>query len=329
MQTDTSRRTRAGFTRIEVVVGLVAAVVVAALAIPYVQATRAEADRAKCQDNLRKLGQAMLAFEKANGGFPARRTGFNAGSKGGWGPYVLPYIGEEELAHKYNLKLDCYDPGNKAVVETCVSTFLCPASPTGRVVTMKAQASGKSDNPDKESIFTVSGAVNDYITSNGFQMPRGGYGTNAGLADQMLNNQRQPMTDDDVLPLNKITDGLSCTLLLIEQAGRPQTWRNGKKLDKDDLFGMTANARGMWAGYGSIGFGPADRSDGEGRATGDATDCSVNCNNQFGIYGFHTGGANVLLCDGSVRFVGDKLNGLTFGYLTTRDDGHLIAPQDY
>lgn len=35
------------------------------------------------------------------------------------------------------------------------------------------------------------------------------------------------------------------------------------------------------------------------------------------------------MCDGSVKFVGPKLDPLTFAYLTIRDDGHLISPTDY
>ncbi|OWK46527.1 DUF1559 domain-containing protein [Fimbriiglobus ruber] len=329
MRTEMAPCFRAGFSRVElaIVVGMLGLVV--GFVLPVVQAARADAARAQCQENLRKLGQGCLEFEKANGGFPPRRTGFQSGTKGGWGPYLLPHIGEADLAKSYSFKLDCYDPGNKAAVETQVKAFVCPASPPNRTLTMKSQASGKSENPDKDSLLTVNGGVNDYITSNGLLLPRGGYGLNTGLVDQMISNQRQAMTDDVYLPLAKITDGLGCTLLLIEQAGRPQTWRNGKQQGKDDLFGMTSNARGMWAGYGSIAFGPAARSDGNTPAHGDATDCSVNCNNQFGIYGFHANGANILMCDGSVRFVGDKLDGLTFALLTLRDDGRVLALDDF
>ena len=145
----------------------------------------------------------------------------------------------------------------------------------------------------------------------------------------MIGNQRQPMTDNDFLPISKITDGTSCTLLLIEQAGRPNVWRSGKKKDSKDMFGMSPNARGSWAGWGSIAFGPSSATTGETPGNGDATDCTVNCNNSFGIYGFHTEGANVLMCDGSVRFVGSKLDPLTFVYLTIRDDGHLISLNDF
>jgi prepilin-type processing-associated H-X9-DG protein len=317
---------RIAATRIELVLATSLTVLVAGLVLPRVQAARADAARAQCTENLRKLGQGLQEYAKNNGGFPARRTNT---VKGGWGPYVLPYIGEEALAKKYSFKHDCFDPANKAVVETKVKTFLCPSSPANRVLAIEAQASGKSENPDKDTLYHVDGGVNDYITSNGLLFPGQGYGLNANLVEQMLSNQRQAMTDEVTLPLTKISDGLSCTLLLIEQAGRPQSWRNGKRTDQGDLFGMAANARGMWAGYGSIAFGPANRADGNTPGVGDNTDCSVNCNNQFGIYGFHTGGANVLMCDGSVKFVGEKLTPITFALLSLRDDGQVIGPNDY
>lgn len=327
MRADTTSRPRAGFTRIELAWTAGLLLLTLGLVLPCVQAARLDAARTKCQDNLRQLGQGFHKFESAHGGFPPRRTGFGDGAPyGGWGPFLLPHLGAAELAKKYNFKLDCFDPGNKAVVETNVKPFLCPASPPNRVVTIQAQATAKSDNPDKDTLWTVKGGANDYISCNTVLLPRSGYGLNA--TDSMGGNQRQALADDVYLPTARITDGLSCTLLLIEQAGRPDVWRNGKKQAGGGQFGMSANERGMWAGWGSIGFGPAG-ADGIAPAKGDASDCSVNCNNWFGIYGFHTGGANVLLCDGSVRFVGTKLDPLTFAYLSIRDDGHLIAASDY
>lgn len=321
---------RRAFTRIELTVAVGMASLVLGLVLPAVQAARDDAARTQCQNNLRKIWVAFQEFEKTYGGLPPRRSGFNNGEPyAGWGSHILPYLGEEAVAKKYDTKLDFFDPGNKAAVETPVKSFLCPASPTDRVIRVESQASTKSANPDKDTVFSVKAVGCDYIASNGILFPRGGYGLNYTEADQMNGNQRQPMLDNDYLPLTKITDGTSCTLLLIEQAGRPDVWRNGQKKDGDGQFGMSANARGAWAGWGSIAFGPADAKTGETPGKGDSTDCTVNCNNWFGIYGFHTGGANVLMCDGSVRFVGLKLDPLTFAYLTLRDDGHLISPNDY
>lgn len=319
-------RVRPGFTRIELALVCCVSVVCLSLMLPRLQAAREDSARMQCHDNLRKLGQGFVAFEKANGGFPPRRMGINDGKPySGWGAFLLPHIDEAALAKKYSFNLDCYDPGNKQVVETHVKTFLCPAAPTNRIVSIQAQATGKSENPDKDTVYTVNGGANDFISSNLLLMPRTGYGLSLS---NMGGTQRQAMTDGENLPVSKITDGLSCTLLVVEQAGRPEKWRSGKKEEGGSQFGMGANARGMWAGWGSIGFGTYGR-DGESAAKGDATDCSVNCNNWFGIYGFHPEGANILLCDGSVRFVSTDLDPLTFAYLTTRDDGRLISPTDF
>ncbi|WP_020473457.1 DUF1559 family PulG-like putative transporter [Zavarzinella formosa] len=324
-----SLQRRAGFARTDLTVAIGLVVLGTGLFLPKLQAKRTDAAKIQCQENLRKIGQASLEFEKAQGGFPPRRAGFNDGSGyGGWGSYLLPHLGETELAKKYNLKLDFFDPGNKVVSETQLKTFLCPAAPTKRSIMIQAQSSAKTDNPDKDSVWTINAGVSDYITSNGILAPRTGYGMNANATDQMLGNQRQAMADNVFTPISKITDGLSCTILVIEQAGRPEVWRAGKKQEVNNQFGAAANARGTWAGWGSIAFGPSG-PDGIAPAKGDVTDCSVNCNNWFGIYGFHEAGANILLCDGSVRFVGKKLDPLTFIYLTLRDDGHLLSPTDY
>lgn len=321
---------RKGITRIEVVVTLGVAFTVLGLLLPVVNAIQKDSARATCQNNLRKLGQGFAEFEKANGGFPARRTGFNNGAPyGGWGPLILGPIGEEELAKKYNHKLDFFDIGNKEVVETQVPSFLCPAAPVKRTISVQGQASAKSSNPDKDKIYTVDAAPNDYISSNGVLITRSGYGLNARATDQMIGNAHQPLGDDEYIPLSKITDGLSCTILLIEQAGRPETWRLNKKKNEGGQFGMSTNARGTWSGWGSIAFGAANLETGEIPGKGDATDCAVNCNNWFGIYSFHKGGGHVLLCDGSVRFVSIKLDPLTFAYLTLRDDGHTIDYNDF
>lgn len=330
MRVTNTSRTRAGFTRVDLLVAMTLALFAFGLTLPAVLAVRMDDARTRCRDNLRTIGQGFAQFEAANGGFPARRAGFNNGMPyGGWGSQVLPYIGKPELSNAYNPKLDFFDPGNKAAVETLVDTYLCPAAPGGRTIMIQSQASAKSQNADKDTVFTVKSGAVDYISSNGTLLPRGGYAMNGNDADQGIGNQRQPMTDNEFTSTSKISDGLSCTLLLIEQAGRPDVWRLDKKKDGAGQFGMSPNARGSWAGWGSIAFGPASATTGESPGIGDSTDCTVNCNNWFGIYGFHKSGAHALFCDGSVRFVGTGLDPLTFMYLTICNDGHVVSPDDF
>lgn len=52
--------------------------------------------------------------------------------------------------------------------------------------------------------------------------------------------------------------------------------------------------------------------------------CTINCNNNWGIYSFHTGGAHVLLCDGSVQFLSTSLDREIFAGLVTKAGGEVI-----
>ncbi len=321
---------RDSLNAIEVIVVTICVTVCGALLPPGLLRAREMSREQVCQDRLRHLGGALQQYATAQGGLPPRRTGFNDGKPyGGWGSFVFPYLGLPESVGIYDPGYDFFDPRNKAIVEQQLPAFLCPSSPGDRFVQIQSQASTKSLNPDKDTVFTCKAAATDFITSNGVLMARSGYGINAMNGERGIGNQRQPMTDNENLPLSKITDGLSTTILLIEQAGRPAAWRNRTQKPGDAQFGMSPNARGAWAGWGSIAFGAANVETGETPGRGDSTDCSVNCNNWFGIYGFHEDGANVLFCDGSVRFVGKNLDPLTFAYLTVRDDGHLIHLDDF
>lgn len=318
---------RPGAARADALVAFVLAALAVAVALPAVQAARADAARAQCREHLRQLGSGFLGFEKANGGFPARRL---KNPKSGWGAQLLPHIGQEKLAERYSFRYDWFDPANRAASETVIKTFLCPVSPTDRALTCTDVTSPASKNPDRLTRFSAKGAPCDFVAANGFKMPATGYGINWPYPTEAAdNNQHQAMTDDDHLPVNRITDGMSCTILVIEQAGRPQKWTNGKRSRgaRDDE--ANGNARGLWAGYGAIPFHPAERADGISAGIGDATDCVVNCNNQHSVYGFHAGGAHVLFCDGSVRFVGEKLDARIFALLATRDDGEVLAANDY
>jgi prepilin-type processing-associated H-X9-DG protein len=321
------KRSRRGLSLIDALAATAMCGMAACLLLPALLESKQASAVNVCTQNLQTLGKAFLAFERAQGGLPPRRTGGGFGNTpyGGWGAQILPHL-NEKLNSEFHHDYDYFDPINKKVVETKLAEFLCPAAPADRKVLIRSNASSASVNPNKDLLFETTCAPNDYISSNGFSMPSAGYGV--GWPQGGLGNQRQAMTDTDNRPLTDITDGLSFTILIVEKAGAPASWRMGKKIGDDDLFAGQNISRGTWAGYGSIAFAPMNPNSPEDplrSARGDSTDCSVNCNNTFGIYSFHEKGANILLCDGAVRFVSTRLDGLTFGRLTTRDDGQLLS----
>ena len=318
----------ATLTRRDCLTVAVVAACLLGLAPAGIVASRARVDQDTCQDRLRTLGRAFLTYADVHRGLPPRRTGFNDGNAyGGWGTELVPYLELDAPPDAYDPAYDYFDPRNKRLVERQLAAFLCPASPPDRFVRIQSQGSTKTPNPDKDTVFACKAAPTDFIAANGFSLPRKGYGVNA-FRPGIGGNQHQPLIDNERGRLSRITDGLSHTILLIEQAGRPSVWRNGEERRGDGQFGMSPNARGAWAGWGSIAFGAVNRETGDSPGRGDATDCTVNCNNWLGLYAFHPSTAGMLCCDGSVRAVGRSLDPLTFAYLTICNDGHLIDAGD-
>jgi prepilin-type processing-associated H-X9-DG protein len=118
------------------------------------------------------------------------------------------------------------------------------------------------------------------------------------------------------MPILAITDGTSNTILLGEIAGRPDVYRVGKKVSgttEGAGWGDPLNGENWFAGSlfdGSGAQGP----------------CLINCTNLTGrgLYSFHSGGCNLLLCDGSARFVPQGTSGKVIAFMVTRAKGEVI-----
>jgi prepilin-type processing-associated H-X9-DG protein len=106
--------------------------------------------------------------------------------------------------------------------------------------------------------------------------------------------------------LRHVTDGLSNTLLLVEQGGLPTWYDGGQEV-------------GRWTT-----FGPWISTDLAGLDTR-----RVNATNYLGIYSFHSGGAYVAMADGSVHFLGEQIDALVIRALATRDEGEVIRDRDW
>jgi prepilin-type processing-associated H-X9-DG protein len=116
--------------------------------------------------------------------------------------------------------------------------------------------------------------------------------------------------------IHAITDGTSTTMMIVEDGGRPDLWRKGNRVDGLVLSGAGWAARGLVSLKGA----KTDGADFFGP-------CAVNCMNDREIYSFHSGGANVALADGSVRFISASIDIRIVARLVTRDGGEV--PGDF
>ncbi len=305
---------RRGFTLIEVLVVIAIIAILIALLVPAVQKVRAAAARIQCGNNLKQIGLAALNYENFNKGLPPRCQNWVPYS--GWGVFILPYIEQEPLAKIYNYNLNFWDPGNAAAVALPVAVFTCPASPPPRSATIITD-----DDAPVVGVVAGTGAEGDYFAPNAvdaYWWPAAQY---AAASDE---NEAPAMAVGANRSLNLITDGTSNTLLISELAGRPNYYILGLQQASNTNLRFP-NWWGPWASYNSCVY-KTWSADGTtpGGPTGPAGPCTINCNNSWGIYSFHNGGANAVFVDGSVHFLAFGLSPNVFAALVTRAGAEVI-----
>ena len=53
--------------------------------------------------------------------------------------------------------------------------------------------------------------------------------------------------------------------------------------------------------------------------------CTINCNNFYNYYSFHTGGAHFVMADGTVRFISQNVDKNTMSRIFSYGDGSPVG----
>jgi prepilin-type processing-associated H-X9-DG protein len=297
----------------EMLVVLAAIAVLLGLLLPAVQKVREAANRCRCANNLRQLGLALHQFASDRdrfppgavyGPFPPAGVGTEA-LHGCW-PFLLPYLEQQALAARYRWDEDFFDPANQPAVATQLKALQCPSAGADRVVKDGQGDGGFTDGRE--------GACTDYSpvasVSSGLAA--------LGLIDPAANYQGALPVNAMVRPAD-ITDGTSTTLLVAEDAGRPQLWRAGRAVAGLFAYG------GPWAS--AVNPVVILGSSADGAAV--PGPCAMNCTNNRQPYSFHPGGANFLFADGSVHFLRAGVGVRVLAALATRAGGEAVPAGDW
>lgn len=282
-----------GFTLIELLVVIAIIAVLVAILLPAVQQAREAARAAQCRNHLKQIGIALHNYHEQAGAFPPGNvfssysptaprkinvTTANRATGYGWGTMILPHLDQIGLYNRLDvsgreLTAVMLDANLRSITQTKVSVFRCP--------------SDTAPDTNDQRLFSN----NDYgKTAVGTSNYVGVQGTRFVTAEEVLDQGLDPFGifwSGSKVRIDDIKDGTSNTFLVGER-----NW--------DELAAV-------WVGVRNY---TAHQDEGLRQIVG-LTNWKINlpgANSPRAFHSNHEGGANFLMADGSVRFIGDSIH---------------------
>ncbi|WP_339734674.1 DUF1559 domain-containing protein [uncultured Gimesia sp.] len=325
-----------GFTLIELLVVIAIIAILIALLLPAVQQAREAARRSSCKNNLKQIGLAMHNYHETHKVFPyastfsdasgAPEAYLRASSTPGWFALILPFLDQAPLYNQLNLNRPINDnsgtaPTNRtSITNQFFPVMTCPSNPFA--------GSGKSVDGNNFNGLSVAAQAAMYRPSGGPALNDGGAkdcnsqafcrkdtgGVQGGWRYPHRNKGGiRGMFARGVsnIKIADVTDGASNTILMGECKAHfdvfGSAWAHNVP---ESLYHLKINSsflKVLEDNFQSGGSPTVSWPDATGHAS------------------FHTGGAHFLLVDGSVHFISENVDYVTYCNLGDRQDGQTIG----
>ncbi len=303
-----------GFTLVELLVVIAIIGILVGLLLPAVQAAREAARRMSCSNNLKQIGLAMHNYHDTNKSLP---IGAQARWGQSWSWAILPYL--EQTALFNVMPTPTNDSGWWGgtdtrsldiirISRTPLPVYFCPSQPNGPVESQSVNGlSGRAmasylacagGDATNDNNYGASG-VNMDVSNGLFHAKDMGAGRNSGR----------------IFKFRDATDGLTNTVLVGEAYYDISGQRDCTICDRFLYYHPNFDS-----GDGS------DFSEALGSTFFAINSIGPNFPDKELSYGsYHTGGANIGLADGSVRYVTESLDLDIWRALGARNSGVTIG----
>ena len=333
-------QSRPGFTLIELLVTIAIIAILVALLLPAVQQAREAARRSQCKNNLRQLGLAISSYYDGYTMLPAgciNRRGPIAHRPAGFHhslfAALLPHMDQGVVFSRLDQNLGAYDVANREAAKHVIPTLICT-----------------SDIPLRRSTDRVmrGAALNNYAgVHHPVEAPidttnHGSFYVNSFLRyEEFTDGTSQTIGIGEILKEPSNLGWISGTRSTLRNAGGLNAWRKGGVVrpyanDPDTVIERSKEPDFAPPEETFLTDDWTEPGEGEEAKPEEPKEGAVlrppapaiAVNLDYAVGGFdsnHTGGAQFLMMDSSVRFLSENMAPADFQHLADRADGSPLV----
>jgi prepilin-type N-terminal cleavage/methylation domain-containing protein/prepilin-type processing-associated H-X9-DG protein len=353
------RRPVRGFTLVELLVVIAIIGVLVGLLLPAVQAAREAARRMSCSNNIRQIAMAAINYEGAFRTLPLNYSSvdpttfsqFGAPNQASWMTMILPNVEQNALYQALNFSIQPLAPTNLEVASRSINLYRCPSDTTPREPVGSRLGSFTLNPPALIPVQTA--ASTSYVGCAGSNWVWG-TAANAAYPDSLIYNTMGTEFAFDPFLVNNgnahgngngvffpgyrgtkgmptvDAPGRACsTLLAAIKDGQSNTIMVGESVGAFTNFNWWYWHEGATATCAiRPNANPRCPTGVLGRKRLDLIACAADWQNNYGFMSEHSGGIQFALADGSVKFISDNIDDVTYRRLGSMMDGGVVSVPD-